>query len=244
MNTEAETTTVAVKAGSYIGSTISIGSALTLSDVGIIFGIITALLTFGLNVWWVRQKVKRSAMRELREIEEHEARMKQMGYDTRKQSGRVSPKLAALLGAGVLGIAGSMITLWESGNNRPVVAYQDIVGVWTICDGITQGVKKGMTVTQDKCDEMLYAEIKKFDAGLSKCMRKDAPVNVHAAVLSFAWNVGVKNACDSTLMKKINAGDYVGGCNELSRWTKAGGNHVQGLANRREYERKICLGRQ
>jgi len=36
MNTEAEATTVAIKTGSYIGSTISIGSALTLSDVGII----------------------------------------------------------------------------------------------------------------------------------------------------------------------------------------------------------------
>lgn len=90
--TQPDVATAVVKTASYGGATLSIGSALTLSDFGIIVGIITALLTFGLNVWWVRQKAKRSTLRELREIEAHEARMKQMGYDIRKQSGRVSPK--------------------------------------------------------------------------------------------------------------------------------------------------------
>jgi type II secretory pathway pseudopilin PulG len=41
---------------SYAGGAASIGSALTLTDWGILIGIFTALLTFGLNVWYTRQK--------------------------------------------------------------------------------------------------------------------------------------------------------------------------------------------
>lgn len=57
------------EATSYAGAIASIGASLTLTDIGIIVGIVTALLTFGLNAWYMRRKDKR-------EIEEHEARMR------------------------------------------------------------------------------------------------------------------------------------------------------------------------
>ncbi|CAG9177894.1 phage holin family protein [Cupriavidus pampae] len=53
---------------SYAGSGISIASSLTLTDIGIIIGIVTALLTFGLNAYFLRRK-------DQREAEEHRARM-------------------------------------------------------------------------------------------------------------------------------------------------------------------------
>ncbi|PLP96979.1 HP1 family phage holin [Cupriavidus pauculus] len=56
---------------SYAGSGISIASSLTLTDIGIIFGIVTALLTFGLNAYFLRRKDRREA-------EEHEARMRNL----------------------------------------------------------------------------------------------------------------------------------------------------------------------
>lgn len=43
-------------ATSYAGGAVSIGSALTLSQWGVIAGIVTALLTLGLNIWYTRQK--------------------------------------------------------------------------------------------------------------------------------------------------------------------------------------------
>ncbi|MCA7085854.1 phage holin family protein [Cupriavidus sp. DB3] len=57
------------EATSYAGAIASIGASLTLTDIGIIVGIVTALLTFGLNAWYMRRKDKR-------EIEEHAARMR------------------------------------------------------------------------------------------------------------------------------------------------------------------------
>lgn len=54
---------------SYAGAIASILSSLTLTDIGVIFGILTALATFILN-WWVKTR------EELRAEREHEARMK------------------------------------------------------------------------------------------------------------------------------------------------------------------------
>ncbi|MCT9017176.1 phage holin family protein [Cupriavidus gilardii] len=61
-----------VEATGYAGSVVSIGASLTLTDIGIIVGIVTALLTFGFNAWYIRRKDRR-------EVEEHAARMRALG---------------------------------------------------------------------------------------------------------------------------------------------------------------------
>lgn len=60
------------EASSYAGSVVAVLSSLTLTDVGIIVGIATALATFWLNVYYMRRKDRRQA-------EEHQARMRAMG---------------------------------------------------------------------------------------------------------------------------------------------------------------------
>jgi uncharacterized membrane protein (DUF485 family) len=44
---------------SYAGSIASIGASLTLTDVGVIVGIVTALLTFVINAVYIYRKDKR-----------------------------------------------------------------------------------------------------------------------------------------------------------------------------------------
>jgi biopolymer transport protein ExbB/TolQ len=67
--------------GSYTGGVISIGSALTLTQWGIVVGIGTALLTFGLNVWYTRQKNARERMLADLERREREARLARLERD-------------------------------------------------------------------------------------------------------------------------------------------------------------------
>mgnify|MGYP000061563992 CR=1 FL=1 len=55
---------------SYTGGAVSICSALTLTDWGILVGIATALFTFGMNVWYTRQKNARE--QRLADLEEQE----------------------------------------------------------------------------------------------------------------------------------------------------------------------------
>lgn len=67
------------------------------------------------------------------------------------------------------------------------------------------------------------------------------PQSVFDASVSLTFNVGCGNASKSTMFRKLRKGDYVGACNELPRWTSAGGRQLRGLVIRREKERQLCL---
>lgn len=230
---------------SYGGAGASVGSALTLTDWGIIIGIVTALLTFGANIVY-------QSRRDRREQLEHDARMAGLLPDRRhqdvpvkqdrRQGGKISPALVGALTGGSMLAALGLVAAWESGPERPLSAYRDIVGVWTICDGITRGVRPGQRATHEECDRRLYQELLLIDVELAGCLRLDTPPGARAAAISLAYNVGPAAVCGSTMVRKFNAGDIVGGCEELRRWVYAGGKRVQGLANRREAERAVCLG--
>ena len=74
------------------------------------------------------------------------------------------------------------------------------------------------------------------------CIKRPMTDGQKAAFLSFAFNVGNRAFCDSTLARKANAGDMAGACAELSRWTYAGGKQLPGLVRRRATERAVCEG--
>ena len=61
-----------------------------------------------------------------------------------------------------------------------------------------------------------------------------------AALYSFTYNAGVGAFKSSTMLKKLNAGNTKGACDELRRWTYAGGKQWKGLVTRREIERELC----
>lgn len=128
------------------------------------------------------------------------------------------------------------VSLLEGRSNDP---YQDIVGVWTVCDGETN--VKMRRYTDAQCDSMLRSSLVKYGNGVLQCINVPVSQNQHAAFTSFAYNVGVPAFCKSSLLKKLNAGDYVGACDGMLAWTYAGGKYVQGLANRRKVEQRLCL---
>lgn len=64
------------EAASYAGALVSVLSSMTLTEWGVIIGIVTALATFILN-WWVKTREEmRAEQAAKRSEEEHEARMK------------------------------------------------------------------------------------------------------------------------------------------------------------------------
>lgn len=122
------------------------------------------------------------------------------------------------------------------------VAYLDPVGIPTACFGRTQGVQVGQSYSREECEEYLLEEVIHFQREVRRLVV--VPMEPHhlAAFTSFAYNVGIQNFRTSTLLRKLNAGDYEGACNELPRWVYAKGIKLPGLVNRREVERRICLG--
>jgi lysozyme len=69
----------------------------------------------------------------------------------------------------------------------------------------------------------------------------NVPVNQleYDALTSFTYNEGPNNLASSTLLKKLNQGDYDGAANEFPRWIYAGGKPSEGLRTRRLAEQAL-----
>ena len=148
---------------------------------------------------------------------------------------RVALASLALSGAALVGIA-----THEGFVGR---TYLDVVGIPTIGFGTTKDVKPNQTITPERALIRLLQDANVMEKQLKQCIG-DVPMHQHEwdAIVSWTYNVGTGAACKSTLVKKLKAGDYKGACNELSRWTYAGGKQLPGLVKRREHERQMCLG--
>jgi lysozyme len=137
------------------------------------------------------------------------------------------------------------LALVAAAEGLQTVAYMDPVGIPTICFGETRGVKMGDAATVEQCRTMLADRLAEFSAGVDKCLTRRVPDESYAAFLSLAYNTGLGNFCASTLVRKANAGDVRGACDELLRWDKArvGGVLIviRGLTKRRQLERDLCL---
>ncbi len=68
----------APEAGSYAGGIVSVGASLTLTEIGVLVGIATALLTFFLNAWYTRQKNAREQRLADLDAREREVRLAQL----------------------------------------------------------------------------------------------------------------------------------------------------------------------
>ncbi len=140
--------------------------------------------------------------------------------------------------AAVLAVAIAVVGTFEGVRT---VAYRDIVGVPTLCFGETRGIKMGDSKTMDECREMLGGALVEFSAGVDRCLTAKVPDLTYVAFVSFAYNVGLGAFCGSTLVRRANAGDLSGACNQLPRWNRAGGKVVRGLTRRRAEEQAMCL---
>lgn len=113
----------------------------------------------------------------------------------------------------------------------------------TIGYGTTEGVKMGDTITPQRATERLVQELDTiYVRGVKRCAKVPMFDYEFGAFVSFTYNVGVSAFCKSTLVKKLNLGDYAGACAQLSRWDKQKGKVLRGLTKRRKEERKICEG--
>ncbi len=153
--------------------------------------------------------------------------------------------LGSLVFGGAIAIASVLIT-GPSGNDGlegvSYVPYKDIVGVWTVCHGHTgKDIMLGKTYTKAECKALLNKDLATVARQINPYIKVDIPETTRGALYSFVYNVGAGNFRTSTLLRKINQGDIKGACDQLRRWTYAGGKQWKGLMTRREIEREICL---
>jgi lysozyme len=112
---------------------------------------------------------------------------------------------------------------------------------WTIGYGSTSGVTQKMVITEAQAEQMLAADLVRFERAVERLVRVPLNQGQFDALVSFTYNVGEGNFTKSTLLRKLNAGDTAGAAEQFKRWVNAGGKVLPGLVKRRAAERALFL---
>ncbi|MGE0006857.1 MAG: lysozyme [Parvibaculaceae bacterium] len=141
-------------------------------------------------------------------------------------------------GGALVGLLIAVVGAFESVRQT---AYSDPAGIPTVCYGHTEGVRPGDRHTLDECRVMLRRDLEVYARGIERCVTVPLPDRRYVALVSFAFNVGVRAACRSSVIRLINEGRTREGCDRLLLYDKAAGITFPGLARRRREERELCL---
>lgn len=121
-------------------------------------------------------------------------------------------------------------------------AYLCPAKVLTIGYGHTGAdVHKGMVITEEQAENLLKADIERFEKDVRSLVKVKINENQFGALVSFAFNVGSYSFSKSTLLKKINNNDFTGASDEFLRWVWAKTKKLNGLTTRRKKERLLFL---
>lgn len=149
----------------------------------------------------------------------------------------MNKKVIATLSLSALGLLG--IASYEGYSDT---AYVPVAGdKLTIGFGSTSDVKPNQTITVTEGLGRLYRDVLVAESAIHQCVRVPLSQGEYDAYTSLAFNIGNKAFCSSTLVKKLNGGDYEGACSEVKRWVYFKGQVLRGLQLRREYEYKKCM---
>ncbi len=102
-------------------------------------------------------------------------------------------------------------------------------------------IRPGMTIKEETAERLLHTGLVGYESDVSKLVKVKLTQGQFDALVSFAYNLGARALSTSTLLQKLNSGDYAGAADEYTRWNKAGGKVLPGLTRRREAERALFL---
>ena len=151
-----------------------------------------------------------------------------------------------------INISENGLKLVKSFEGKHYEGYLCPAGKWTIGYGHTgetlgQPSPKGMRISDADIDNLLKEDMKRFEKAVLRSVAVALTQNQFDALVSFAFNVGAGALATSTLLKKLNAGDYAGAAEQFLVWNKATNPQTKkkvalaGLTRRRQAERHLFL---
>lgn len=125
-------------------------------------------------------------------------------------------------------------------------AYRDPVGIWTIGYGHTSAagppdVHEGLKITAAEAEAILHRDLEKFENAVLAEVTVPLNENQFAALVSFAFNVGIAGFRRSSVLARVNAGNHEKVPQRLKLWNKAGGKVLRGLVRRRRAEGELYM---
>lgn len=131
------------------------------------------------------------------------------------------------------------LELIKSFESLELKAYLCSAKKWTIGYGHTRGVKQNDRISHEQANCFLMQDLYQVERSINRLVKVKLNQNQFDALCSLVFNIGVAAFNQSTLLAKLNAGDYVGAAEQFKRWNRAGNIILAGLIRRRQAEEDL-----
>lgn len=114
------------------------------------------------------------------------------------------------------------VQLIESFEGCRLTSYLCPAGKLTIGFGHTgPDVKPGLTISLERARELLQDDLLRFEKGVDALVTVPINENQLAALVSFAYNLGLAALANSTLLRKVNDNAFAEAALEFAKWRNA-----------------------
>jgi lysozyme len=131
------------------------------------------------------------------------------------------------------------ITLIKTYEGLHLTPYLCPAKIWTIGYGHTRTVRAGMKITAPEAEQLLDDDVRLVERAVQRLVTVPLNDNQFAALVSFAFNIGIGHLEQSTLLRLLNRGWYEQVPAQLMRWNRAAGETLGGLSRRRAAEAQL-----
>ena len=122
-------------------------------------------------------------------------------------------------------------------------AYQDCAGIWTIGYGHTgRDVTLGRRVSEFEAEVLLRVDLRDAVACVNRSVEEPIEQGHFDALVDFCYNAGRGNFVRSSLLAKLNLGDFLGTTAQFGQWVNVDSKPVPGLVRRRAAEAQMFRG--
>jgi lysozyme len=138
------------------------------------------------------------------------------------------------------------LTLIKKFEGCELEAYKCAAGVWTIGYGHTKDVQEGDVWDKEKAEFMLWRELEdEYEVYVNDLVTVPINQSQFDALVSWVYNLGPANLKNSTMLKKLNAGEVRRKfLSQMKKWNKANGKVLEGLIRRRAAESLLFEGKE
>ena len=100
-------------------------------------------------------------------------------------------------------------------------------------------VKIGDQISKERAETLLKHVVDNFSVAVEVDIKIEVTQNQFDALVSLAYNIGLGAFKNSTLLRQLNRGNFLGASQEFLRWDKSNGKPLLGLTRRREREKLL-----
>lgn len=164
----------------------------------------------------------------------------------------MSRMLVAALSLSAAGLVGVVVHEGYSDSAIiPVPGDVPTLGFGTTRRPDGSAVQLGDKTTPPQALARALQDVRRYEGALRQCVTVPLHQHEYDAYVSLAYNIGEAGFCGSTLVRRLNAGDYAGACGEILRWRRYQGRDCSrpehqrlcgGVWTRRQAEHRQCLG--